>query len=401
VSALRSHQTKGLFTSVDNAINQPAKRKPIKKGDALLKGPGFEMQADELTGGGSDIEFVTDPFGEFDVAKATQAANAIVAICTAIQNNALNSNQWITRTDTLGAHGSVKKSDSFVEMTNNITAKPQTTIGLRLDMLFELMKDIGIAQANEGAGDTARRQMGREKLMSQPVPGSLQQPGPALRRVGDATTEVDTAVANYQANNAGLAAWVPSNHLKGLMALLWTYIRAANVNLPNYAKAIAPIMARTDFAKIFKMLPANEQVMFKQHGGQDFVDLMQECPYIQGLNMAQPLFLGVYAGDATKNNQMLAALTRDSWLKGITQGVDQLTQKSFPSTQKSVRAEMESLGSLGKKTDKVGIANVDAPIFELRGLAGGVPFNQWPALVQLVMQYARRKNMGDPRALGE
>ena len=324
-----------------------------------------------------------------------------MAICTAIQNNALNNNQWITRTDTLGNHGSVKKGDSFVEMTNHITAKPQTTIGLRLDMLFELMKDIGIAQAGEGAGDTARRQMGREKLMSQPLPGSLQQPGAALRRVGDATTEVETAVAAYQANNAGLGAWVPSNHLKGLMSLLWTYVRAANVNLPNYPKAIAPIMARTDFAKIFKMLPQNEQTMFKQHAGQDFVDLMQECPYIQGLNMAQPLFLGVYANDPTKVNQMLAGLTRESWLKGITQGVDQLTKKSFPSTQKSVRAEMESLGSLGKKTDQVGIANVDAPIFELRGLAGAVPFAQWPALVQLVMQYARRKNMADQRALGE
>ena len=56
-------------------------------------------------------------------------------------------------------------------------------------------------------------------------------------------------------------------------------------------------------------------------GGYDYAIEM----YIQGLNMAQPLFLGVYAGDATKNNQMLAALTRDSWLKGITQGVDQLT----------------------------------------------------------------------------
>lgn len=402
VQNLRSFQTKGAFTKVATAIAQPAKRKDVPKGAALLKGPNFEMQADELAGGGSDIEFVTSPFDEYDVVQANQTMAAIVAICQHLHNN-MTGGQFFTRTDSMGALGSVKKGDSFIEFRNYITGKPQTTIGLRLDQVFALMEDIGLAQGGEAAVDTARRRPGREKLMSQPIAGAMNAPGPAITRVGAATTEVVTALAAYRAlpGKGHLAAWVPSDEIKGFLALIFTYMRAASTPLPQYAKAIAPIMARTDFAQMFRMLPLPEQQELQGNAGANIVDILHEFPSLNALNMTQPLFAAVYTGDPTKNQQMLAALTRENWLIGITQGTDQLTKQNFPSASKSVRAEMESMGALGTKTEGVGLANTAAPIFELRGMAGSVPYAHWPALVQLVMQYVRRKNMNDQRALGE
>jgi hypothetical protein len=404
VNALTSFQTKGLFTSVGAAAANPAKRKPLKKGDVMLAGNGFEMQADEKTGGGTDVEFVTKPFAEDDTAGLAACMADIVAICTTIDGNPGPNPE--TRTTGLATHGTVKKDDTFVTQFGPITAKPQSTLGVSLDKLFELMTQIGVAQGGEAALDTAARQPGREALMSHPAVGAMHLgnpvlPGAAVRRVGNSTTEVQTALTNYLNTNPIIWNPAPSSEIKGMLALLWTYIDAAQVALPNYAKAIAPIMARTDFAQMFKMLPPHEQNILKSGGGGTLVDIMKQCPAFTALNMTQPVFSGgIYANNAGGPSRVLDPLTREDWLKGITQGVDKLTRKKFPSKKKSTRGELESLGALGKKTEPVGPHGNAAPIFELRGLKGQVPFAQWTALAQSIRKYAKRKNRGNVRTFG-
>ena len=408
VPALRTFQPRHFYQSVADAEGNPAARESLQKGDVILRGNGFEMEADETTGGGSDVEFVTDPFDEFlGMGALTAAMNDMVGIANHIDNDHA---PW-KRASALGAFGRVRKPRVIIDQFGPIRAKPQTTIGLRLDQLFEVMVEIGVAQGGEPALDTANRLAGRQQLMSlptAPVPfAPAIVPGAAIMRVGNATTSVVNGIAAYKLTNPALAHWVESNEVKGLLALVTTYLDAARHPLPNYAKAIAPIMARTDLAQLFRMLPPAEQTYFSHNNGAEWMALVAQIPMLAGMNWALPVFEGgIHRGPAigpgvytNPDLGQLNALTRDLWLRGITQGTDRMTRRHFPTA--AHRDELESLGSLGRRTEPVGLGVPEGAIFELRGMQGGVPIVHWVTLAQNVLRWTRRKNQVDVRAFGQ
>lgn len=396
-SSWGSYQPRGLSTLSAAIANPPNKAKRIDKGETLVKGTGFELQADDRSGGGSDIEFVTDAFAETDKAGVAAAANGIVTMFQDLDNLAQQAAGGRIRVKDLPT-GNVKMKRAFLS-PGYLSVKPQTTLGIRLDQVFEVLKEIGLAQGGETPKETQDRMDGRQKLMSLPTAGT--QPGHAITRVGNATTEVEAALAAHKNANAPLANWAPTDSAKGFLALLFTYMEAAKNTLPDYAKAIAPIMARTDFAKIFDLIPPNDRAILGANGGTALVTVMGLCPAFGAMNMTLPLFEGGIHANTGAPSPILDDLKRDAWLKGITKGVDLLTQKKFPSKKKSARAEIESLGSLGKKTEGVGNLGIAAPIFELRGMAGNVPVHTLPALTEAIRKYAKHKNRNDPRAFGQ
>jgi hypothetical protein len=216
------------------------------------------------------------------------------------------------------------------------------------------------------------------------------------------------------------AGWQGSDKLRGLVALIITYIEAARYPLPNYAKAIAPVMARTDFAAMFAQLPDEEKTYFSNNNGAEWVRLLEAVPdfanavnlangtVVPAVDMTQPLFEGgIYHSKPGFNHGILDTLTRDMWLRGMTQGTDYLTRKHIAATGagKVAKPQIESLGSHGNKTEKVGLeptpnARTNAPIFELRGM-DRVDLQDLVTWGVNVLRYIRALNYGVNAKFGE
>jgi hypothetical protein len=408
-------------TAAENASGEIKQRdcKPTKlaKGEPLYRDAvnDFELQADEV-GDHSDLEFVTGQFAETDAGGLTTALDEIVRIAGDIHT------QWHTLMTTKPTAYYVwtqrqlgwasPSGDNYLIRSDHLAPlkfKMQATSGIRLDQIAKMMEAIGTSPNAAAEGPlAARRAEGRQNLQSQYVAGG---------HVGAAPGQVAQSIAafmhKYAASTkplitAGLASMQPAGDgtdaLKGLLSLIYTYIHmAGTLQILSYPKAIAPIMARTNFAQMFTaMLPANQKTMLEQDEGKLFQELVKLClsdnPTLQSLD--EPMFL-VKEWGAQK---MFRDLTRREWLKGIARGQDILSKAGYKQWQEdkyntwlaaaqaskwkpkwyvnqkagSKRATkdarkghaeewMESLGSKGTATEAVG-PGIQAPIFELRGI---------------------------------
>jgi hypothetical protein len=392
----------------------PAK---LPKGEPLYRDAAnnFELQADEV-GDSSDLEFVTGQFAEADAGGLTTVLNEIVRIAGDIHT------QWRTLMTTkpvayyvwtqrqLGLTS--PSGDNYLIRSNHLAPlkfKMQATSGIRLDQIAKMMEAIGTSPNAAAEGPlAARRAEGRQNLQSQHIAGG---------HVGAAPGQVAQSIAAFMHKYAtstkpliiaGLTSMQPAGDgtdaLKGLLSLIYTYIHmAGTLQILSYPKAIAPIMARTNFAQMFTaMLPANQRTMLEQDEGKLFQELVKLClsdnPTLQSLD--KPMFL-VQEWDGQK---MFRDLTRREWLKGIARGQDILSKAGYKQWQEdkyntwltaaraskwkprwyvnrkegSKRATkdarkghaeewMESLGSKGTTTEAVG-PGIQSPIFELRGI---------------------------------
>jgi hypothetical protein len=185
-----------------------------------------------------------------------------------------------------------------------------------------------------------------------------------------------------------------SDELMGLVALIVQYMRTAATALGGYPKTIAPLMARTDFATIFQMMP--EEIYFRREPD-DFVELVRMA--VSDYDMSQPLFTrGIYHNTPRRaeHRDVLAGLSRDTWLRDMTQGTERLTALNF-NDDGTAQPHLESLGGYGDKTESVGHAGVqlDAPIFEIRSM-GQLMSSQWYTQAMDVFLFLVSLNAGTP-----
>jgi Domain of unknown function (DUF4157) len=390
-----THQSRffSKFTTAQQPANTDA-RKPVPKGKALLKGAGFELQADELQGGDSDMEFVVHPpLDEDDVAGLTTVTDDIEDMADELVAQAPNAGDIVTaRQISQAGHGQVGLSDGMFENNGVIDAKPQTTVGLRLEQIVNFMKDVGLALPAEGAPETGARRQGRQELTGNLQPDQVSNNANLnrLNVMARADDHATAALTSYRLNNA-LAPAAPDDKLKGLLAMVMSYLSQGHLGTRQYAKTIGMLMSRTDFAQMFRMIEPAQKVYYEQGNGQRFADLVHEIPIFNAFTWTDPVFHGgVYTEDPNADHQMLAALTRDQWLRKIAKGKDLLTKRNFPTRNR--RSEMESLGHLGRKTEAVGNDNEQSPIFELRSLPQHVPLAQWQPLALNIQRYLKRLN---------
>jgi hypothetical protein len=221
-----------------------------------------------------------------------------------------------------------------------IKANPQATIGLTLPAVWQF----GIAQES----DFAKTE--REKATFGYASHSL-----ALRSNKKYFTQA-------AADASGLKE--ASGELRGLVTLLALYIKSLNnpdASPAAYAKAYLPILAKTDFAAMFRRLPESERLEYQKDPvsfTKLVLDLVRQDPAFGKLKERQAVIpdeltakFSLSLESSNPGMRALSKLTLRKWLKEIPNGVDLLTGQYYPA--------LFGLGDLGDGAKKGKL--VDAP----------------------------------------
>jgi Domain of unknown function (DUF4157) len=412
-----SWKPKGLWGQV-SAMNHASRRKRLKKGDPIIRGTGFELQGEDAPGDDtkSNIEFVTDAFDENQTGlnALTQAMTEINQIGTQMTANAQHG-QFL---DVGLLPGTKVVPTAFLQDAHKpIKAKVQSTFGLSLGNVAQFMEEIF---ATTHDAPDPRLTKGRAALTGYDPTvmerGGLDpiNPGPILRTVGGAPAEAQTAINTLQSRFNNVPASTPE--LVSLLSMVIAYLKIGAGNgaplVRSYAKTIAPVMARTDFAKMFSLLSDEEKAFYGGGTGGTWkylvsivpgLDVLTQPVYASGIAITSPVY---------RVDHSLDLLTRDLWLTGMATGTDYLTQYNFPDRHQ--RGEIEGLGSYQNKTD-TSHTGQEMPIFELRAMMKAVdptvaqaigerglyPMNEWTTLAQAILIYIWDLNHGSGSKYGE
>jgi hypothetical protein len=341
-------------------------KKRLPKGPAGVwaTADGLEFQADDspITPGGSDIEFVTTAFDETasERERLEKALGVIEKFATDIPLHTA------IRAKNMPLKGVTVTKPDVKFAVAGLTTKPQATVGVRLDKVAAMLQDVfpGV----ESPGEAQRRDPMRAELTdytSQDYEQSLLDPGglsPAEKILTE-TPRVRPQIEDFHSKNQGRRQ--TSEALVAIVGLVSSYLRHGAAGLPkSYAKTIAPLMARTDFGKLFSLLSSSDQDYYKADGGKRWLALILTTTGLTDSELDEPIF-----DRSTKLSEepddWYFDLERRKWLVGMTEGVDYLSAQHYP-TQRGKDA-IEGLGGYGSKTDVVGGARSAAgPIFEWR-----------------------------------
>jgi hypothetical protein len=216
---------------------------------------------------------------------------------------------------------------------------PQITGGVRFDKLFTMLEN-----ASTTPGNTDQHKDAKGALS-----GGLGDSQKDLESVSGASREVGRING--------------SDDLKGMVALLGMYLRygaaGPGKGMFNYAKLLGDtFMARTDFGAMFVKLPDKDYKRFTEAPA-TFVDLVLAAAGLTGTDNTKVYERGIrksyiktspdYNTDLTGEKDGLA-ITRRNWLLGITLGLDKLSSHTLP----SLKSDLEGMGALGGRTDRVG-----------------------------------------------
>jgi hypothetical protein len=373
----------------------------LGKGDPIvINMGGLHAKADEGGVLGSNLELETDPFPETAAGRQGlhRALKNLERFCGLI-NAKRGATPHFRDRHLAAAFGGALPAVAgaglrYIRAAGNITGNPQTSAGVRLDRMEELMERTAGGptagpHAPAGAAPLARLELGAHNV-------------PDFRRVGDAPGHVRAGIANYigaYAGGAPLPGGFPSDALVGMCALLLSYIMRGTIG-GMYAKQIAPLMARTDFGTIFTTdLPPLEQGFLSHAGGRRFRNMFRrilaQAAIGGGLN-AQ-LFAVEPATVAGAGLNISGSLTRNAWLSGISQGNDLLTSLTFPSVP--ARPHLFGLGGFGnlQGPDPTG-GGVLRPIVELRRMRQGVNPHDFTEIAMGVYDYVVALNAAAPGA---
>ena len=400
---LTKQQKAGTDTIPDTQIDDSN----LKKGLPLIKTSGFEMQLDE----GSDdyhLEFVTDPPGFPEGSSGRRKLTSTMKSMTSTADKVIEKSgaSPILRTKPDGytsqvvplktAGGKSTTPEIIIHNGGLMYGEPQATAGIRLDQVANMMETALGTGANplETTEDKQRLGPGRGALTSKsPTDAAIMGPSPGAARLG-IQQWIDINDDTHDQVPPGFG----SDQLVSLLAMISVYMKIASNPISPYPKVIAPLMARTDYAKIFQLLPQAEQD-YLTADAQRFVTLALRAADMVGTR-ALPVFTGGFTqlsgidDDDTRDDisDAIQQLTRGDWLTGLVQGTDKLTKEHFPSDL--AKPWMESLGSLGDKTENVGkkrwkgtSTKTAAPIFELRRMQASLNHKDWLGYAQDVFEF--------------
>lgn len=351
---------------------------PMKKKEPIgfSKFDGFKMEADEAGGGEGEIEFIVHP----PIEEGESGFKKLDGIMDGMEM--------------LGSVLEAKKEPfTFNEITMNpqdkmfqihphkdgLKAGPQVTSGLdlakirdlkaindRLDpksKLYELLYEQGDAQAPEelrgsisSLSNTAEEISLKTGEISQELNGLLVVMSNYLEIGGDKKKgqEIDT-----------YTFW--------LLAL-------------SYPKIIADrLLARTNFAKLFKLIPEMEQKLYKENP-KKFVALVEGIlpDYVSVKDSIIARGVKNHEEDHSKGIT-IPKLTIEEWLLKLLKGTDLIPTDI---------EDAESLGEMGEKVEAVGeegrlfSEKRDVGIFEFRGAqTNKIPFKRWKPFALEFQQY--------------
>lgn len=383
-----SWQETGGYTPIPNADVDPY------AGTIAKAGP-LEFTGDQSDDGSTHIEWVmTKPVEETDAGRAEleRTMDRLEALNNALiakrdkakikrsneDNNGMISHRY--RGQTVGLPKNV-----LVQPWGELRGEPQMTAGIALDRVFRLMENLSSTKrAGESTKQHRQRMDGSAVLMGKGVA--------EIPAVAGGPAAVRTAFGNVPHTGIG-APKTPSRELVGFVSLMRTYILGAAKN-KSYAKAIVPFLLKTDYAKLFTMLP---EAAYYKANPDVFERFVLESAGLTVADAGTPLF----SGDISYISQRgvmddLKTLTKGIWINAITGGHDYCTPKELSNSPGHDAAEhLFGFGALGDKTDTVGPAGKetdDSAIMEFRRLAGSLPHDRWKPFALALFDYVREIN---------
>jgi hypothetical protein len=344
----------------------------LEKGDIVLRCGDFDLTADTTPGGGAEIEFVTVPFPDLPPGRERlgTAMDGLTAAAGRLAELEGEKTIPIAELNDLGTVGAGCK-DVVVYPWGPLTAVPQATAGIRLDALPALV-DVMLGKPPEGVDP---KRIGTTLLTADAL-------------------EVETARKRAAAACAG--SWLrPSNKgrgdLEGLLTMILSYLLMGHhqysfprmlgpdsyqvVRGPlSISKQIAPLMARTDFAVMFRQVFPTEgdfRALFADSGAWATFVLAAA-----GLTDGPVFEHGFYKTEVIDGEKVevlqqpgVIDLDRGAWLRRMVGGVDLLTHAMNPLLHKS-------FGSIGRG-ERVGRGKQFGAIVELRRMDQPVLYGKW------------------------
>ncbi|HEY4420249.1 MAG TPA: DUF4157 domain-containing protein [Pseudonocardia sp.] len=350
--------------------------KPLNKYDVVGEPfDGFKVTADIAPNKRSEIEFVVDPPVE-EGDNGRQRLEAVMQNLTDVGTSmklAGETNRHFTQN-----MATKRNPDKRFVITPNgpLDGSPQVTLGLALGAITRM------APAPPPAAAAGQQQ----------TPATGQQPAPQPPQDRPAPVAMVPGAA-YLAAQAGRvrgkgALPTPSDDLRGLIAVISSYIIKGSITHRQlaYPKQIANVlMARTDFAKLFRLLPAAERTILeadKKLWVELVVDAASAGKYVSGT--IDPNENVIAAGTERTG---VRDLTIKDWLTAIAENDDKLKAIYAPT----------NMGALKDKTEQVGPDNArqEAGIFEFRASQmTKLPLGKWKDFALTAHDYITRLHGG-------
>jgi hypothetical protein len=339
------------------------------KGQVIKDYGGFKMTVDDAsTPLGAELEWVIDPpiAESTDVQDVGELFARLLSACKALLN-------FKNRESFLLSEVTKQPADDSVEIQpgvkghgpRDMEAAPQATGGVSFDRLYDFFKDL---------------KGGKE------APSEILRKGRGAIKGGDAPARMIESLDKIP----GLMEMSP--RLKGLLSMIVRYVHmGANSTPLAYAKVATLFLARTDFAQMFSLLPEGEKEWLKKDPNQLFRLVQLANP---GLKPTRKFFVG---GIRRGKGVFKPSLTVGQWITRIAAGEDQLSGgywKGQDTEQgRTYQRELESMGSLGTKTDKVGEQGL-APgiVIEFRGHTERLEVDKWGAYAVAIFTYLKELN---------
>jgi len=361
-----------------------AQRRELPRASSIYAGRhsglGWSMETD-----GPELEFVIEPPLEnrADVARVFGSLQWYLLKLEAA-GRALGSNQAIRPSTHPDLFNTQVRSTNLVIIPHppgeQISAQPQVTPGVRLSRLHILFAELG--------------RLGL--VVNDPT---FDRNAPESRYFSEQyrdTSQLAFAAGPVQGRP-------PSQRLRGFMTMIAQYLRAgAAPGIRHYAKDMAYVMGRTDFATMFSGLPDAERSYFRQNPA----DWVQYALQTAGLPahsgherlINQRISDGGKLINGSQNPPVHLPLTREEWLSAMasaTQPRDLLTASATAGnpryTDVDGTSRLRALGLLGGRQDRVR-GDKDAVIVELRQMKREVPWPEWMKLAYAVVDYMLELN---------
>lgn len=337
--------------------NSPLEYFPLKKKDKIgtINFDGYKMEADEAGEGLSEIEFIVYPpvqEGKEGLKRLTYIMDSLESFGLFLENKAatMEGNSFLLKEATGYDADTLFR---ITPMKKILEAGPQVTSGLDLEKIGRL------------------RSLNRFNKFIYPE-------DVAPRELESTFDILEDNAQEIAEKNRDL-----SSQLQGLLVLIKNYLEAGcdkhkeeDLDIQtrsklalNYPKRIADVLlARTDFGKLFSLIPKEEQRKFISDPN-SWVDLVMGIlpDFVKKTDSVIQRGIQVDENDPEKGIT-IPDLTIEYWLKEMLKGIDRL----------SLIKDAESMGEMKGKTEKVGKFDqseeptlfseppVDAGIFEFR-----------------------------------
>lgn len=358
----------------------PAPRHLVKKEKIGPVWDGFKLEADEAGGGEAEIEFIVHP----PIDEGPVGFGRIDAVMTQVQQLGERMEQVAAGnggTPFTMDQASLRVADSAFTVAptadKKLAAGPQVTTGLDLAKMSSLATS--------------------EKLAPTPSEqaGLIPDEGPAV--IPDELRASMGALSDQAAAMKGTPLIPkPSEHLRGLLAVITNYLDAGadrkkgqdvgpelRTQLAlNYPKRIADVLlARTNFAVLFGLLPGHERKRLEADGAGWVALVLTNTDPDRGLAAGDSVIGRGIQNDENDPSQGITvpALTINAWLLGMLVERDELTGVE----------DAESMGEFDH-TEEVGsgLFAFEAGIFEFRGAqTRKIPLARWGPFAREFHQY--------------